>query len=175
MNNLIALNILAYLHDNKINLNELSDNVINKLDNLKETNSFNDKNKLIAGLVCIQENNIEQFRHINNLLEDGVSFIEEELIVNDFLSIFEDVGAVPTNVTGANISADQPVIKKRYTSFDVPKEVFHNIDGRSPFRNIVNKLSLENYDEKMLYNFHRNNPNSHLILKSNNSLKILRP
>ena len=154
-------------------LNSLFNNIPNdSVKRLQEHYNFKSKESLIAALIVIREQNLNSFTAIKNLIVNGSTFVEEELIVNDFLSIFEDA---PVNATGAMVSTDQPVIKKRYTAFEVPEDTFNNVNGKSPFRNVISKLNLENYDEKMLYNFHKNNPNTHFVLKHKNSVKLLAP
>lgn len=154
-------------------LNCLFNNIPNNsVKELQEHYNFNTKESLIAALITIKEQNLNSFNTIRNLINNGSTFVEEELIVNDFLSLFEDA---PVNATGPIVSTDQPVIKKRYTAFEVPEETFNNVNGNAPFRNIISKLNLENYDEKMLYNFHKNNPNTHFVLKHKNSVKLLTP
>lgn len=154
-------------------LNSLFNNIPNDITKeLQEKYKFNNKASLVAALIAIKEQDINIYEDINKLIKSGTIFVEEELIVNDFLSIFEDA---PVNATGAMVSTDQPVIKKRYTTFDVPEDTFNNIDGRAPFRNIISKLNMDNYDEKLLYNFHTNNPTSHFVVKHKNSIKILSP
>lgn len=59
----------------------------------------------------IQEN---AFHKIIDLLDEGYILVEEEIIVNKYLS--EDgvaASAAPANVTGAAVSTDQPVIDKK--------------------------------------------------------------
>lgn len=154
-------------------LNSLFNNIPNDITKeLQESYKFNNKASLIAALITIKEQDINLFTDINKLIKSGTIFVEEELIVNDFLSIFEDA---PVNSTGAIVSTDQPVIKKRYTTFDVPEDTFNNIDGKAPFRSIIPKLNMDNYDEKLLYNFHTNNPTSHFVVKHKNSIKLVSP
>lgn len=154
-------------------LNSLYNNIPNNsIKELQEHYSFKTKEYLIAALISVKEHNFNIFTDIKKTIDNGSTFVEEELIVNDFLSIFEDA---PVNSTGAMVSTDQPVIKKRYNTFEVPEDTFNNIDGKSPFRRIIPKLNLENYDEKMLYNFHKNNPNTLFVLKHKNAVKLLTP
>ncbi len=154
-------------------LNSLYNNIPNNsIKELQEHYSFKTKESLIAALISVKEHNFNIFTDIKKSINNGSTFVEEELIVNDFLSVFEDA---PVNATGAIVSTDQPVIRKRYNTFEVPEDTFNNIDSKSPFRRIIPKLNLENYDEKMLYNFHKNNPNALFVLKHKNAVKLLTP
>ena len=79
---------------------------------------------------------------IIGLLDDGVILAEEQLVVEEFL-LLEDGAAAPAaaggiaNVTGARVSTDIPVIRKRkrFARFTVNDDVYSRFaDGKSKFR-----------------------------------------
>lgn len=55
----------------------------------------------------------DKFHKIINLMEDGYILVEDEIIVEAFLNEDGVASAAPANVTGAGVSTDQPVVKKK--------------------------------------------------------------
>lgn len=62
----------------------------------------------------------DRFHKILNLLDSGYILVEDELIINKYLR--ED-GMVAANVTGANVSTDVPVVKKKLKKKVVPEVI----------------------------------------------------
>jgi len=122
------------------------------------------------------------------LLDEGVVFVEEQLIVEDFF-IVEDVmsaGGAPAsefggiaNVTGTRVSTDQPVIRKkkprRFAKFVVNDEVFDKFaNGKAKFRKWAEYLNMEDEGQKMIYNFAKKNPDGVIILHNGKDTKSIR-
>ncbi len=74
----------------------------------------------------------EKLHKILDLLDEGYILVEDEMIVEKYLK--EDGAAVssaPTNVTGAAVSTDQPVVRKK-------KKIAHIMSKQSGFRKAAN-------------------------------------
>lgn len=116
----------------------------------------------------------DRFNEIVTLLDEGYVFAEEQLVVEEFL-ITEDAIA---NVTGAGVSTDIPVIKrkpKRFARFTVNDEVFKKFaSGKSKFRKWSSYLNLEDEGHKMIYDFARKNPNGVIILHNGKETRSIR-
>lgn len=74
---------------------------------------------MVAALLLIKEardqrrSRLDEVRvkQILDLVYSGAMFVEEQLIVEDFLLV-EEVGAAAANITGTGVSTDIPVIRK---------------------------------------------------------------
>ena len=73
----------------------------------------------------------EKFHKILDLLDEGYILVEDELIVERYLKEDGVVSAAPANVTGAAVSTDQPVVKKK-------KKIAHIMSKQSGFRKAAN-------------------------------------
>lgn len=107
-----------------------------------------------------------QLNEIVKLLDNGVILAEEQLIVEEFLSLNEEA---PVNATGPMVSTDQPVVrsKKRFGHFVVNDQIYKKFaDGKAKYRRWNNYLNLENEGEKSIYDFAKNNPKSAIILQN---------
>lgn len=125
----------------------------------------------------------DRLHKIVSLLDEGVVFAEEQLIVEEFFQAVilseENGGAAsgPANVTGAGVSTDQPVIRKpkRFARFTVNDEVFNKFsNGKAKFRKWSEYLNLEDDGQKMIYNFAKRNPNGVIILHNGKDTKSIR-
>lgn len=84
---------------------------------------------LIAAYYLIKENRDKpyifenDFYNIMNNLNNGMHFIEEEIIVEDFLSMMEEA---PTNSvgSGAAVSTDYPAIKRKLKKNEIDNFIF---------------------------------------------------
>lgn len=115
----------------------------------------------------------EQLNEIVKLLDDGVILAEEQLVVEEFLSLNEEA---PVNATGPMVSTDQPAIRKpkRFGKFIVNDEIYNKFsDGKVKYRKWANYLNLQNEGEKMIYDFARKNPKSVIILQNGKERKIV--
>jgi len=173
MDNNTAFIVLAYL-TNTLAESEYNHPIIKKLDEilpLVET-----KKDYITALLLNDDISVTNFRQVRKLV-DSRYFVEEELLLTDFLNIFEEVA----NVSGAAVSTDTPKIsidaaekyKRRYPTFDVNSKLFNTVSGKSSGRTILGGINLESYDDKMLYNYITNNPNKPYVIKNLNSVKLL--
>ncbi len=85
----------------------------------------------------------------------------------------------PANATGAAVSTDQPVIKKRqprrFAKFVVSDDVFRRFsNGKSKFRKWSDYLNLEDEGQQQIYKFARKNPNGVIILQNGKEVKSIR-
>lgn len=149
---------------------------------LAKTPGGDNKTKsLVASLFLIKEaylnneSSIDQFQFesVLKLLEHDVQ-LEEHLIVKDFLMLKEDA---PANSTGPAVSTDVPVIRKtkRFTQFDVDKETYDKFKpGKAKFRKISTNLDLKEHQQKMIYDFICENPDTVVILRNGNKTKYVK-
>lgn len=109
---------------------------------------------------------------IIKLLDDGVVLAEELLVVQDFM-LMEDMGVA--NVTGAGVSTDAPVIRRRFARFKVEDQNLFDkfTSGRSTGRSISSYLNLEDSVQRKIYEFARKNPDSVLVLHNGKSEKAI--
>lgn len=138
---------------------------------------------VVAALFLLKEAYQSKTIHVNEddlmrvvkLLDEGVVFVEEQLIVEEFV-LLEDA---PTNATGAAVSTDQPVIRKRtpkrFARFVVNDDVFRRFgDGKVKFRRWSEYLNLEDDGQKQIYNFAKRNPNGVIVLQNGKETKSIR-
>lgn len=117
-----------------------------------------------------------RFEYLLKLLEDGVCLAEEQLVVEDFLLVEE--GAAIANVTGAGVSTDQPVIKKkprRFARFIVNDEVYNKFtNGKAKFRKWSQYLNMEDEGQREIYKFAKRHHNGVIILHNGKDTKSIR-
>jgi hypothetical protein len=119
-----------------------------------------------------------QLERIISLLDDGVILAEEELVVEEFLSLLNE--DAPANATGAAVSTDAPVIRKRraprrFAKFVVNDEVYKKFtNGKSKYRKWSEYLDLEDEGQKQIYTFAKKNPNGVIILQNGKDTKSIR-
>lgn len=160
----------SYLHRLVFNLKKL----LNKLpggDNMTKN--------LIAAFFLVKESypnrstTVDESRlaAIIKLLDSGVILAEEQLVVQDFM-LMEDAVA---NVTGAGVSTDAPVIRRRFARFKVEDDnLFGKFTaGRSSGRSITSYLNLEDGVQRKIYEFARKNPDSVIVLHNGKSEKAI--
>jgi hypothetical protein len=116
----------------------------------------------------LEENYKEYFTRINF---ENICFAEEELLLKEILD--------ETNVTGAGVSTDQPVIRvnksgKRYGSFKVSDNIYRRFKKKTKPTDITEYLDVTNTSELMLYEFVEHNPKRFLVLKSDHATKIIK-
>lgn len=128
--------------------------------------------------VQIDEQELEQ---LIAMLDEGVTLAEEELIVEDFMMLMEDGegGGAPANVTGAAVSTDIPVIRKRkprrFARFVVNDDVYKRFsNGKAKFRKWAEYLNLEDEGQQQIYKFAKKNPNGVIILHNGKESKAIR-
>lgn len=173
MNNNTAFHILSYLNDS-LDKSEYNHPIITKFTNIKPL--IEHKTDYITALLLNENVSVNAFYKLQQIVKHS-HFIEEELIIKDFFSIFEEIA----NVTGAAVSTDTPKIsvsaaekyKKRFPTFDVDSNLFSKFSGKSVGREILGGLNLESYNDKMIYNFLSNNPSHSFVIKHSNNLKLL--
>jgi hypothetical protein len=138
---------------------------------------------IIAALVLLKEAYKNKTTQINeedliklvNTLNEGVILVEEQLLVEEFF-LLEDA---PANMTGAGVSTDQPVIRRRparrFAKFVVNDEVFKRFaNGKSKFRRWSEYLNLEDEGQQQIYKFARKNPNGVIVLQNGAATKAIR-
>ena len=114
------------------------------------------------------------FRRVASLVEGGVVFVDETLVVEDFLLCEE----APANATGPAVSTDQPVIRKpkRFAKFIVNDEVFGKFaSGKAKYRRWANYLNLEDEGQRAIYKYAKENPSGAIILQNGSLTKLIRP
>lgn len=139
---------------------------------------------IIAALYLLKEAHDKRQLNINEsdlvkiveMLDNGVILAEEQLIVEEFMMLQEDA---PANATGAAVSTDQPVIRKRkprrFAKFVVNDEVFNRFsNGKSKFRKWSEYLNLEDEGQQQIYRFARRNPNGVIVLQNGKQTKSIR-
>jgi len=116
--------------------------------------------------------NEDRVQDIIKLMDSGVVFVEEQLLVKDFL-LSEDA---PANITGVGVSTDQPKIKpRRFAKFTVNDDVFNRFaNGKSKYRKWNQYLNLEDEGEKMIYDFAKKHPNGVIVLQNGQNVKAIR-
>ncbi len=176
MNNHQSFITLAYL-TNKLASSE-NYPILDKLNTIKPL--IENKNDLITALLIEDNITVGNFYKVRKIVNDTI-FVEEELILKDFISsLHEEINEEIANVSGPMVSTDTPKIstsdvnkyKNRYPSFEVNDNLFNKLSGKSS-RSILGGMNLESYEEKMLYNFSKNNPSKQFVLKNNNKVKIV--
>lgn len=120
--------------------------------------------------------NEEQLHKLISLMEEGVVFAEEQLVVEEFLS-----EEAPANVTGANVSTDQPVIRKakrpvrRFGRFIVNDDLYGKFaKGKTKYKQWKEYLDLNDEGHRMIYEFAKKNPNAVIILHNGKNTKAIR-
>ena len=115
----------------------------------------------------------QQLNEIVKLLDGGVILAEEQLVVEEFLSLNEEG---PVNATGPMVSTDQPVVRKhkRFGQFIVNDEIYNKFsDVKVKYRKWANYLNLQNEGERMIHDFAKKNPKSVIILQNGKERKIV--
>ena len=105
--------------------------------------------------------------------------VEEELIVEEILSLFED-GAAPANVTGPGVSTDMPAIRvgkkgRKYGTFNVGDDIFRRFSkGKKKFTRWSEYLDLSDPTHKEIHDYAKKNPKGVMVLKSGDNIKAIR-
>lgn len=116
----------------------------------------------------------------DSLVQQNLTLVEEELLINEFLLhefITEDA---PANVTGAGVSTDQPVVHvkkgRKYATFKVSDDIFRRFtQGKKKFKRWSEYLNIEDEYESQIYNYAKRNPKGVLILKTDeDKIKAIR-
>lgn len=179
-------NAYTYLHRLVFNLKR----ILNKL-----PGGENKLKSIVAALFlikeCYEKNDTtalleEKYMDIlRNMEEKNITLVEEEILVEEFFEINEDMGAgavgggLPANHTGAAVSTNIPVIKKKatrkYASFIVNDNIFKRFaKGKKKFAQWNEYLNLEDEGEKLIYQFAKQNPKGIIVLKNGKAQKAIR-
>ena len=110
---------------------------------------------------------------------NSVTLVEEELLVREFLEIFEDA---PTNSVGSGgaVSTDVPTVRmgkngRRFAAFTVNDEIFRRFgNGKKKYKKWSEYLNLENEGENMIYNYAKKNPKGVIVLHNGKQSKAIR-
>lgn len=126
----------------------------------------------------------EQFDMIFNKIElNNMSLVEEEILVEEFLELYNEdggVAAVPANVTGHAVSTDIPTIRtgkkgRRFGTFHVEAETLAKFaKGKKKFSKWSDYLDLNNPKHAEIYNYAKKNPKGVLILKNGEQQRAIR-
>jgi hypothetical protein len=140
---------------------------------------------LVAAYYLIKENVYKssvdevEFNLVLSSIENGSRLIEEEIDVEEFLDLLEDV---PANAigSGAAVSTDYPAIRagkngRRYGVFDVDDSIFRRFaKGKKKFDKWSNYINTEDEDQSKIYHFARKNPRGIIVLKNGDKTKAIR-
>lgn len=124
--------------------------------------------------------NEQRVKNILHIVDEGVILAEEQILVEQFLSIVEEIGAgTIANTTGAAVSTDQPVVNlkksKKFGVFDVPDHIFRRFSkGKKKFDKWSNYLDLQDEEQNKIYQYAKKNPRGILILKNGEIAKAVR-
>ena len=186
-------NAYSYLHRLVFNLKK----IINKLpggeSKLKNIVAayFLFKEAYESRRVSINEHDVAS---IVALLDNGMTFVEEQLTVEEFL-LLEDGGAaggaggggaaggvanvsMPAGGGSSRVSTDVPAVRrkpKRFARFVVNDDLFRRFsDGKAKYRKWSSYLNMEDEGHKSIYDFAKKNPNSVIILHNGKNTKAIR-
>jgi hypothetical protein len=164
----------TYLHRLAFNLKKLLNKLPGGESKLKNIVAafFLIKEAYKTRTINVSENELTK---LVEMLDNGVVLVEEQLVVEDFMLVEDGIA----NVTGAGVSTDQPVIRKktarRFARFTVNDEVYNKFsNGKSKFRKWAEYLNLEDDGQKMIYNFAKKNPKGVIILHNGKESKAIR-
>lgn len=148
---------------------------------------------LIAALYLVREEKMtnreieERFNEIlAKITENNVTLVEETLLVEEFLEMYTEDGAVaaigaPTNVTGAATSTDIPVIRKKkriarkFAQFEVAPDTYEKFKkGKKKFSKWSEYLNLADPEHAKIYDYAKKNPKGVLVLKNGDRVKGIR-
>jgi hypothetical protein len=168
----------TYLHRLVFNLKKL----INKLPG-GESKTKN----IVAAFFLLKEAYPSRSTHVDEqrlfklieALDAGVVLAEEQLIVDEFFMCEEmGAGGVAANVTGAAVSTDIPVIRrkpKRFARFVVGDDVYNKFAaGKAKYRRQVGLLNTEDVALRSIYEFSKKNPNAAIILHNGKETKAVK-
>lgn len=145
----------------------------------------------IAALYLVREEKMtnsqieERFNDIlSKITEQEITLVEESLLVEEFLEMYTEDGAVamvPANVTGANVSTDIPVIRKKkriprkFAQFEVAPDTFEKFKkGKKKFSKWSEYLDLSDPEHERIYQYAKKNPKGVLVLKNGDRVKGIR-
>lgn len=146
----------------------------------------------IAALYLVREEKMtnsqieERFNEIlSKITEQEITLVEETLLVEEFLEMYTEDGAVasvPANVTGANVSTDIPAIRtkkkripRKFAQFEVAQETFEKFKkGKKKFSKWSEYLDLSDPDHAKIYDYAKKNPKGVLVLKNGDRVKGIR-
>jgi hypothetical protein len=112
---------------------------------------------------CVLADNYEADTFI--IRESEIELSEEEKEIGLFIEQLLEDGIA--NVTGAAVSTDKPVIKKRAKgTFTVKRETFDKFkSGKTKFRRWGHYLNLDDDVDRAVYHYARKNPRGILVLQ----------
>ena len=124
----------------------------------------------------------EKYMAILKVMEEkNITLVEEEILVEEFLSLHEDMGAgaLPANHTGSATNTDIPVIRKKsgrkFASFVVNDDIFRRFQkGKKKFSKWSDYLNMENEGEKLIYHYAKKNPKGIIVLRNGKEEKAIR-
>lgn len=156
----------------------------------------------VAALYLIREEKMttaqieERFNEIlSKITEQNATLVEESLIVEEFLEMYTEDGAVagipgngqvgapasgsPANVTGSKVSTDIPTIRKKkprkFARFEVEEDTFNKFKkGKKKFTKWSEYLNLADPEHVKIYNYAKKNPKGVLVLKNGDRVKGIR-
>ena len=124
----------------------------------------------------------QKFHDALKLMDNGVVLAEEEVTVQQYLRIFEEIsggaaGSPSSNTAGAAV--DYPTIKARkgrkFATFNVTKEVLSRFQkGKKKYKKWSEYLNLEDQVEQGIYKFARRNPKAVIVLQNGDQVKAIR-
>lgn len=167
-------NAYTYLHRLVFNLKKLLNQV---------PGGDNYTKNLIAAFFLIKESypqrtltvDLDKLQHLIGIQDNGVVLAQEQLIVEEFLTLAEDA---PANVTGAGVSTNTPVVRRaprRFSKFIVNDDVYKKFsNGKAKLRKWSEYLNLEDEGQREIYKFAKSNPNGVIVLQNGKQTKAIR-
>lgn len=147
---------------------------------------------LVAALYLVREDKMTtaeieyRFNEIlSKITDNNLTLVEETLLVEEFLEMYTEDGAVamvPANVTGAATSTDIPVIRnkkkripRKFAQFEVAPDTFERFKkGKKKFSKWSEYLNLADPEHEKIYQFAKKNPKGVLVLKNGDRVKGIR-
>jgi hypothetical protein len=138
---------------------------------------------IVAAFFLLKESYIQKDASVDfyklskvlKLQEEGFTFVEEQLLVEEFMSVCIQEDA-PANATGTPVSTDQTFPKKRrFARFVVNDEIYNKFaNGKTKFKKWNQYLNLEDEGQKQIYHFAKSNPKGVIILHNGKETKAIR-
>jgi hypothetical protein len=113
-----------------------------------------------------------------NMIDKGILFVEEIIMLEHMFQDSFLTEDTPANSTGAMVSTDIPVVRKRprvIRRFIVNDTVYNKFKkGKEKFKKWSEYLNLDDEGEKMIYDFARKNHRGIIILHNGDQVKAIR-
>lgn len=100
---------------------------------------------------------------LRKIQKEDIVLVEEYLLVEEFVSLQEEM---PANVTGVGVKTDEPVVrKKKFNKLSVPSSVYKRFSKGTKTASKIGGIVEDQYD-KAIHSFATQNPSSIVILEN---------